>query len=295
MGEDNRFGYPLTGSYDTLIITASSALQNQVRPLIAGALQDLIDARFTRYDQDQQADIRHRPQTLLFVDDMPGQALTPNFMQTLLQSGSQGLPVCASFHDFGQLRARYGEEGESAKTLFGNLQVYRGIRDRNTLHDFSELIGSDWTEVSSYSEGESGGSLINTLAGGATRTKTAGVSTSEQLIPQMPPHKITQGHPENGYQNDYVLSFLPNGWRWTKATPYFSHPLWVKALVASMEYLGRQGRQYPVPLLDRDGTGYLETAGGQPLVERYLKWKDRLNGGPGPDDESDSEEGRVPA
>lgn len=283
-------GAPL-GCWDTLFITASSLEQRLLAPLIVGVLTDL---RVARFRHEGGADL------LVVLDDMPALAPDRDLPGTLAQSGGQGLLVFGIYHDDAQLRAKWGDEGDNMATTFGEQIVFRGVRDTRTLERFSTLVGSHFTTLQSTTLGRTSGGRLATLAGSVSPTEQYSESTSQQLVPLLPPHMINQGHPgaDGTFTDDTILSFHPNGWEWAYVLPYYSSPLMLKAIVTSMgfmvEHHDRQKVPLPPPpeLAAGNDYGYLSGAGGIELIAAYQAHRKVLTAD---DDPPTSEGSLVPA
>ena len=70
-------------------------------------------------------------------------ASCPVPLPTILRdAGSHGLLILGALQDLQQTTAKWGEEGKSLPTLFGNVVVTRGIRDVPTLEISANSLAS---------------------------------------------------------------------------------------------------------------------------------------------------------
>ena len=145
------------GRYDTVYITASSEQQNLVAPIVASLLSQIREATFARHRADEAADYFTRPPVLWALDEVAGIAPMRDLPETLSQSGGQGLLVAVCLQDLQMARARWDKAADAFLTLFGNVVVHPGIRDRSTLEAINAVVGKHWVTVTSEGQTQNTG------------------------------------------------------------------------------------------------------------------------------------------
>jgi len=265
------------GRYDTVYITASSEAQNLVSPIIAGFLSQVREATFTRARKDEADDNFTRPPVLWALDEVAGIAPMRDLPETLSQSGGQGLLVAICLQDLSLARARWDKAADAFLTLFGNVIVHPGIRDKATLEAISTVAGKEWKTVTSEGMTENHGRDRQ----GRNRNDGYTYTSNQQQVDVLDPGAVAQGRVTEDPR--YVLALTPEGCRWLFCMPYYWCRPWPQLLVATMEYAAWSGDVLegcwglPRPILNKEGNGQLlASAGGPQLVERYRQATDDL-------------------
>ena len=258
-----RFDLQSRGIYETIYITASTAEQALVAPIVAGLLSQIREATFALNRSDEARDYFSRPPVLWALDEMAGIAPMRDLPETLTQSGGQGLLVAGCLQDLHIARAKWDQAADGFLTLFGNVVVFPGIRDKATLEAISTVVGKEWVTVRQTGETSSRGS-----GGGQSGWSE---STNEQLVPVLDPGAVSKGRVDQ--HPDFVLNLTPDGHGWSFCTPYYRQPPWTQMLIGSMAYAAQYGDvceaawDVNLPVLNRDQSGdALRACGGENLV-----------------------------
>ena len=258
------------GRFDTVYITASSEQQNLVAPIIAGFLSQVREATFARYRADEAEDRFNRPAVLWALDEIAGIAPMRDLPETLSQSGGQNLLVACCLQDLGMARAKWDKAADAFLTLFGNVVIHAGIRDRETLQAISTVAGKEWIKVATEGKNTSSGRG----SGGSNKQEGWQQTETEQLVDVLDPGAVAQGRVKEW--PTFVLGLTPSGVEWFFSMPYFNTAPWPQLLVATMQHMLSVAGPFdsaldlPTPILDRNGDGqFLMAAGGPGLVERY--------------------------
>ena len=195
------------GRFDTVYITASSEQQSLVAPIIAGFLSQIREATFTRARKDEADDYFTRPPVLWALDEVAGIAPMRDLPETLSQSGGQGLLVAICLQDLSLARARWDKAADAFLTLFGNVVVHPGIRDKATLEAISTVVGKEWKTVTSEGMTENHGRDRQ----GRNSNDGYTYTSNQQQVDVLDPGAVAQGrvteHPH------YVLALTPEGCR----------------------------------------------------------------------------------
>ena len=258
------------GRFNTVYITASSEAQNLVAPIIAGFLSQTREATFARHRKDEAADNFSRPALLWALDEIAGTAPMRDLPETLSQSGGQNLLVACCLQDLGMARAKWDKAADAFLTLFGNVVIHAGIRDRETLQAISTVAGKEWIKVSSASRNTSSGRG----SGGANSQQGWQNSETQQQVDVLDPGAVAQGRVKEW--PTFVLGLTPSGVEWFFCMPYFNTPPWPQLLVSTMQHMLSvtspldMAVDLPTPILDQNHDGqFLMQAGGPALFERY--------------------------
>lgn len=175
------------GQTSTIYIISSGENQRYVAPLVVGLLDQIRRAQYTwvrEYDWDRFPYVQPGDWTTTFVlDEMANIAPLPeaDLVSILSEGGSQGLLLMAAIQDLALAESRWRTTSKAFLTLFGDVLVFPGIRDGDTLEAVSRLIG-DYdapTQSMSYSSGQSGVSQSH--------------STSYQRRRKVPPETVHAG------------------------------------------------------------------------------------------------------
>jgi hypothetical protein len=270
-------GEPPLGCFSTLLVTASSQEQALLAPVLQVLRTDLTESRFAQGNTGAE--------TLFISDDTAALAKDPHLPKLLSQSAGQRLPIVSIHHSDAQLVGLWGHEGEAMPTYFSHEHVFRGISDMKTLDRLSKLSGERFIELSTTTEGRSGGSFGAVIAGTVSPTWQVSRSTGQHKVPRMAPDDIKVGHVDKrGYKHpDIVQSFGPDGWSWSYTLPAHTHPLMLNAAVASMRFIARHpaAESFNVPEppeLHRDGGQALLAAhnGDDGLFYAYFSSRNAL-------------------
>jgi type IV secretory pathway TraG/TraD family ATPase VirD4 len=224
--------YKQRGLYYTIYISASEENMSLVAPLIVGFLGDIQREIYRQHRENELAG-RGRNAAVLWAIDELASVPIPNLPTLLRDAGSQGLLILGALQSLTQT-AKWGDEGKSLQTLFNNVLVLPGIRDRETLELLSLLVGEFDREVwsGSYSR----------------RDKEWQSSQSWQRMARLAPDDIYRGNPMD---RDAALVFSRNGWQWVTLQLYYRTPPWPALLLDSTSYARRlpsiavQGLPFP--------------------------------------------------
>lgn len=238
-----------TGSYDTVYMTAGSDRQNLAASVITGLLARIRQARYDLKTRDDRNGITGRPYTLFALDEMRNIAPLHDLPSMLSQSAGQGVLIMGVLQDLSQARAVWDREGEGFLTQFGDIVVYRSIRDQKTLEHISALMGKTWVTRQTVSE-QSGTAANPTLLGGPrTSSINTGntISESEQLIAHMDTSEIANMRlrDEGPQERERVLILQSNGGNgFAFCTPFFSHSPAVEMVAISAAHVAYNGSAF---------------------------------------------------
>jgi hypothetical protein len=245
------------GVYETLYITASEETMSLVAPLIVGMLGDIQRAIYKQH-RNNELDGRPRNAPVLWAIDELASCPLPGLPVLLRDCGSQGLLLLAACQSLTQLTAKWGEEGKSLQTLFNNIVVLPGIRDRETLELLSLLVGEFDREIWSQSWSQ--------------KEKEFNASQSWQRMKRLSPDDIYRGHP---YDPDAALVFTGNGWQWVTLQLYYRSHIWPLLMVDTASWAMRnawisiEGLPYP-DLARGDDYRYLNAI-SPALAQRFYR------------------------
>lgn len=223
------------GAYYTVYISTSEENMSLVAPLIVGFLGDIKRQVYAQHRADELAGVPRRPPVLWAIDELASCPI-PDLAVTLRDSGSSGLLILGALQSLTQT-AKWGDEGKALQTLFNNVMVLPGIRDRETLELLSMLVGEFDREVW-------GGSWSR----GAHNGREWQASQSWQRMPRLAPDDIYRGNP---HDPDAALVFAKNGWQWITVQLFFRTGIWPVLLLTSCEFAKRhpdiavQGLPFP--------------------------------------------------
>lgn len=121
----------------TLYIVADAQHMDAMSPLVVGLIEDVLRHRFRRG--------AGRGRTLLcLLDELARISPIRDLPGWLAEAGSQGVQVLGVLQDLSQARDRWGADAaQGFLTLFTDLVLLRGVRDRALLDDLSALLGED--------------------------------------------------------------------------------------------------------------------------------------------------------
>jgi type IV secretion system protein VirD4 len=273
----------IPGRYDTVYITVPADKQSLYAPLVVGLLSAIKREVYLKHQEEERQGKTGTRQPVTFVlDEMYGSPL-PDLPLLLSDGGGQGLLICGALQDLSQATARWGEVGQGFLTLWQNVLVLPGIRDRATLELLSLLIGNEqrayWTQ--SWSE-----QAMYSPSGQYQREWTQGRSEQVERTPRLPPDEIYRGNPNDPSE---VLHFSPNGgWGHIRLMKYWSGQPWPGILLQSTdrvlrgvnmeEELGRYAENWalPLPNLARGGDlSALRATGGEDMARWYWHLQQR--------------------
>jgi hypothetical protein len=289
---------PPLGCFPTVYVRANVIDQDRLAIPIASLLTDFWDTCL---------EVRDRPPVLIVLDDMAALAHLKELPNWLSVSGGAGVLFVCIFHDEAQLHSQWGAAGKSMVTSLGEKLVWPGIEEEETRNRLSVSTGRKWVKKTTASQSVSRGNrLTMLLTGQGQQNHSEGVGESVHEVPRLTPAEITTGHPDNDPENpgaQRVQHFGPDlppsmPFEWLWSTPYWSPepmPLWLKAQVASMQFLARHPdfaesvEALPLPPeLHRDGGKRLHHVG---LFWDYWPSLLALMG----DEESPDDDGTDPA
>jgi type IV secretory pathway TraG/TraD family ATPase VirD4 len=249
--------YPrLQGRYDTIYVSLPNDKQEIYAPLLVILVDAIRRAAYAVARHDQRQGWYGRPPTLLALDEMYGCPI-PGLPTWLADASSQGILICGALQDLSQARARWGEAGKGFLTLWQNVIVMRGARDRETV-DLLSMLGGQYDHIkSSYSE-------IQDKPG----RWSEGISSERR--PWLPPEMIAGGDPSRPGEE---LVFTPGGhWSHFKPVKYFEG-FWTTTLIQSAEWTLKDrpaNHVLPLPDLARGGDYRALHAVGGPGVTRWF-------------------------
>jgi hypothetical protein len=258
----------LPGRYDTVYITVPADKQRLYSPIVISLLSAIKRAAYTKHQWEERHDQTGTRQPVTFVlDEMYGSPL-PELPALLSDGGGQGLLLSGALQDLSQAHARWGAVGEGFLTLWQNVLVLPGIRDRATLELLSMLVGDvdrripteSWSEQSVHYPG----------SGVPQREWMQSRGEHIDRVPRLPPDVIYRGNLNDPNQ---VLHFSPNGgWGWVRLLKYWQGQPWPAILMQSAHHvLNGDGKncELPLPNLAR-GRDYsaLRNAGG----DDFARW-----------------------
>lgn len=206
-------------SMDTIYITAPSATQDMVAPLIVGLLDEVRDATFALARRStSQSDFRNRP-VVWALDEIANIAPIKTLPGLVSEGGGQGLHIIACFQDLSQASVRWGAAADGFLSLFGTKVVFPGIGDKKTLDALSTLLG-DWDRpYTVYTQGRS-------YSFGHT-TKEVSTQESVRKEAQLSPGDIANIPVGN------ALTIRAGRWGLVECTPYFSAEPWRTVITQS--------------------------------------------------------------
>jgi hypothetical protein len=242
---------PAEGEYDTVYITGED--QTTVAPIIVAFLAHVrwAAARENRSDPYGDDESPMRP-VLLALDEMGTMAALPD-LPTMLAKGGTGAIVLGVLQDLSQARERWGAQGMGLVTLFQNVLVFPGLRDKDTLELFSMLAGEGVRQQSSYSS-----SLTQNYGSNNTgHSRQESESLSTERFNLLPPSVIYQGRPESPFGVLFFSHDKPQP-EWLYATPCYSATPWPQLLIKAGAFVAKyapHSRRTAVPLfmLHKDG------------------------------------------
>jgi type IV secretory pathway TraG/TraD family ATPase VirD4 len=266
----------ILGRYDTVYITVPADKQRLYAPLVIGLLSAIKRAVYTLHELEERTDHVEVHQPVTFVlDEMYGSPL-PDLTALLSEGGGQGLIMCGALQDLSQAHARWGEAGKGFLTLWQNVLVLPGIRDKDTLELLSLLIGDyDHTYIA-----QGWSQQANFGPTGPPMAWTQSRQEHRERRRYMPPDQIYTGNPKDP---DEVLLFTPNGgWQQVRLMKYWTGAPWPGILLQSAGHV-LQGVHYenqlghyaenwalPLPNLMRGGNpDALFKSGGQDMVNWF--------------------------
>lgn len=270
------------GVYDTVYISCSEENMSLTAPLIIGFLGDIRRQVLKQHREDELAALTERRPPVLWVLDELAACPIPDLSKILADAGSQNLIVCAALQTLGQT-SRWGEEGKSLQTLFNNVLVLPGCREKDVNDLWSTLVGDFDQEVwqGSWS--------------GTGKDKEWNASQSWQRRRRLEPSDIYSGNPND---RDAALVFHSHTWQWATLQIYFRTGLWPVMLKASATFACRvpeivnQGLPYP-DLARRGDYSHLAAIHPELAKEFYREqlmysqhqqamttWRQRAIGGP---------------
>ncbi|MDA8278071.1 MAG: type IV secretory system conjugative DNA transfer family protein [Actinomycetota bacterium] len=140
-------------SRDTIFVVAPSAQQQVVAPVVLGLMQSIKSASYewARDRSIKDGTFRPSPNVALLLDEMANIAPIRDLSSILSEGASQGVLVMGVLQDLSQARHRWGNESDGFITLFGNVAIFPGIADSNTLRDLSLLGGEELVTLRSRS------------------------------------------------------------------------------------------------------------------------------------------------
>lgn len=205
------------GDFDTIYISASEENMSLVAPLIVGFLGDIQRAIYAQSRDDSLKGVPRRAAVLWAIDELASVPI-PNLPTLLRDAGSQGLLVLGALQSLTQT-AKWGDEGKALQTLFNNVMVLPGIRDKETLELLSLLVGEFDREVwsSTYSK----------------KDREYQSSQSWQRMQRLAPDDIYRGNPN---MPDGGLVFSRTGWMWVELQLYYRSHIWPFMLWQSAFY-----------------------------------------------------------
>lgn len=232
-------GAPVKGCWPTTLVVAPLEELKLFAPVVVHLFTKIRRARYALHHADEDAKNRNHPLLLAIFDDLPALAPDVTMPSTLAQSGGQSVQCLVTFHDPNQLRGQWGEEGKSMQTTLSELVVHRAVRDPELLELLSSLSGQ--IHVEDRTEGVTRNPASFGIAGGGFTRQSRSVSTSEsvqrRLMRRLYPDEISFGYGGAHGDPSVVLTLHPTSLGWTRMHPYFSSPLWLRAIIAAMEQL----------------------------------------------------------
>jgi hypothetical protein len=258
----------LRGRYDTVYITVPADKQRLYSPLVIGLLSAIKKAVYDKHQWEERNDQTGTRQPVTFVlDEMYGSPL-PELPALLSEGGGQGLLICGALQDLSQATARWGDVGHGFLTLWQNVLVLPGIRDRATLELLSMLIGDKDRHIQTESWGEQS---VSYPSGIPQREWFQSRSEHIDRVPRLPPDVIYRG---NQYDPAQVLHFSPNGgWGWVRLLKYWQHQPWPGILLQSANHVldgDEENCALPLPNLARGGDyRALRDVGGEDMARWF--------------------------
>ncbi len=122
-------------SRDTLVVVASSLLQQVIAPVVVCLIDEITRACYRSAQRGRPARIA------LILDEMANIAPMPTLGSLLSEGVGQGVYVLGALQDLSQARLRWPELVRGLFTLFGTTMVIGGIGDVSTLGELEELFG----------------------------------------------------------------------------------------------------------------------------------------------------------
>ncbi len=122
-------------SKDTLVVVASSLLQQVIAPVVVCLIDEIARACYRSAQRGRLV------QLALILDEMANIAPMPTLGSLLSEGVGQGVYVLGALQDLSQARLRWPELVRGLFTLFGTTMVIGGIGDVATLGELEELFG----------------------------------------------------------------------------------------------------------------------------------------------------------
>jgi type IV secretory pathway TraG/TraD family ATPase VirD4 len=230
----------------TIYITAGRTNQASTAGIICCFLSQVRDATYKRHDMARKVGRSVMPTTMV-LDELANIAPWPDLPSVLSEGGSQGLIVVGALQDLSQAKQRWGDAiGSGFLTLWNNVIILPGIRDKETLETLSMLCG-DWDRPvwsESYPETQD--------IRQAHPSRTLNFNRQRRLSPD----EISNGHPQS---SDIALALIHgSGPAYLYVTPYHRTAPWTHCLVRSVQHIVKNQPELamlPLPELDREGRG----------------------------------------
>jgi len=123
----------------TLYLCIPAEQQALFAPLVVGLVEEVMRAQFARSDAGLP-----RSTLAVLLDELRRVAPIHNLAGYLAEAGSHGVQVLGVLQSLNQARERWGDAiAHSFLTLFHDIVLLPGVRDRQLLEDLSALIGED--------------------------------------------------------------------------------------------------------------------------------------------------------
>jgi type IV secretion system protein VirD4 len=200
---------------DTIYITASSEDQAAVAPLVVGLLQDIRRAAFAQARRNPRGTFRNGPEpdfVLFLLDEVANIAPIGDLPELASEAGGQGIRITAILQNLPQAANRWGKErAYGMLSTFGQVIIFGGTRDPETLQTLSTLLGQETRYTPTV-----GFSNQSAMAGGGSTTS----SWSQQVFPVATPAEISQ-IPEG-----WLLVFVGTGYSFLYLSQYHRHHPW---------------------------------------------------------------------
>ena len=272
-----RDGWPRTGQYPTLFITASSSDAEDAQTIYRAFMRLLWRECQELHREDKARGYRGRRPTLLIVDELGNLAPDPTYPAMVSQSADQGLLISSSLQDLSQAERHFGHEAKGFLSVHREVVVFPGIANVETLQAISTLIGMRWE--TRKTEGDN-------LTFGSNTSTGVNSSKNDHRVPILEPAQIRNGKPGDPKAALYIPL---TEWAWVWPAPVWAAAPWPRALIASLALQSNkvmvdpEGQEWPVaampvPELDRvdhDGVPWLVKTqpDGDRLLDAYLTVK----------------------